>query len=73
VEARGALHLPVQRVDAKLRYRSEALPAVVRAAPGGFSLELEQPAYGVAPGQIAVLYEEGVVVGCGVVSSATRN
>ena len=38
----------------------------------GYTLELAQPAYGVAPGQIAVLYDDGAVVGCGVVSSATR-
>ena len=38
---------------------------------GGFALTLEQPAYGVAPGQIAALYDEaGAVVGCGVVTSA---
>ena len=39
----------------------------------GFTLELAQPAYGVAPGQIAALYDGGAVVGCGVVSSAGRN
>ena len=39
----------------------------------GFTLELDQPAYGVAPGQIAALYADGAVVGCGVVSSAGRN
>ena len=33
-------------------------------------LELDQPAYGVAAGQAAVLYDGDVVVGCGVVSDA---
>ena len=41
-------------------------------AVGGL-LELDRPAYGVAPGQIAVLYDDGVVVGSGVVSAAPRN
>ena len=49
LEARGTLHVPVERAEAKLRYRSPAVPARVRPADGGFRLELEQPAYGVAP------------------------
>jgi tRNA-specific 2-thiouridylase len=70
---RGVLHVPVERADAKLRYRSAAIPAHVCADADGFALELEQPAYGVAPGQIAVLYDEGgAVVGNGVVTSAGR-
>ncbi|HUQ21718.1 MAG TPA: tRNA 2-thiouridine(34) synthase MnmA [Gaiellaceae bacterium] len=74
VHVRGVLHIPVDRAEAKLRYRSDAIPSAVRAHDDGFSLELERPAYGVAPGQIAVLYDEtGAVVGCGVVLSAGRN
>ena len=68
VEARGRLYADAERVEAKLRYRSPALPARVRVTEGGFRLELERPAYGVAPGQAAVLYDGDVVVGCGVVS-----
>ena len=68
------LHVPVERADAKLRYRSAAIPARVLPRPDGFALELEQPSYGVAPGQLAVLYDEdGAVVGCGVVSSAAHH
>ncbi len=73
LEATGSLHLPVERVQAKLRYRSAPVPARVAAKPDGFVLELEEAAYGVAPGQIAVLYDEGAVVGFGVVSSAGRH
>ena len=73
VEARGTLHTAATRVEAKLRYRSPALPARVTPTTNGFALALERPAYGVAPGQIAALYDDGgAVVGCGVVSSATR-
>jgi tRNA-specific 2-thiouridylase len=69
LSAEGRLYIEVDRVDAKLRYRSPALPARVQVTDGGFRLELAQPAYGVALGQAAVLYDGDVVVGCGVVSS----
>jgi len=70
VSARGRLYADVDRVEAKLRYRSPGVAAAVVAQDGGFVLELDEPAYGVAPGQAAVLYEGDAVVGCGVVSSA---
>jgi tRNA-specific 2-thiouridylase len=73
VDVRGRLHTDARHVHAKLRYRSEPVPARVSPSPGGFRLELDQPAYGVAPGQIAVLYDGDVVVGSGVVSAAGRN
>jgi tRNA-specific 2-thiouridylase len=64
----GRLALPAGRVQAKLRYRSAALPATVREVDGGFDLELDEPAYGVAPGQTAVLYDGDMVVGSGVIA-----
>ena len=70
VRARGRLHVDADRVDVKLRYRSPAVPARVAATASGFRLELESPAYGVARGQAAVLYEGDAVVGFGVVASA---
>jgi tRNA-uridine 2-sulfurtransferase len=71
VDVTGVLHAPVARAEAKLRYRSAAIPARVLPRPDGFALELEQPSYGVAAGQLAVLYaQDGAVVGCGLVSSA---
>jgi tRNA-specific 2-thiouridylase len=68
VRARGRLYADVRRVEAKLRYRSAPLVATVEPRDGGFRLELEEPAYGVARGQAAVLYEDAVVVGAGLVS-----
>jgi tRNA-specific 2-thiouridylase len=68
--ASGRLYAPVARADAKLRYRSPAVPARVETRLRGFALELDRPAYGVAAGQAAVLYEGDAVVGCGLVSSA---
>jgi tRNA-specific 2-thiouridylase len=64
----GAMSAPVRRVEAKLRYRSRALPATVREIEGGLVLDLDEPAYGVAPGQAAVLYDGDVVVGSGVIA-----
>ena len=69
VAAAGTLYVDVDRADAKLRYRSPAVPADVRKTDGGFELELDEPAFGVAPGQAAVLYEGDAVVGCGLVQS----
>jgi tRNA-uridine 2-sulfurtransferase len=70
VEARGRLYAEVERVEAKVRYRSSAVAASVVPTARGFRLELDEPAYGVAPGQTAVLYEGDAVVGCGTVTSA---
>jgi tRNA-specific 2-thiouridylase len=67
VEASGRLYLPVEHAAAKLRYRSDAVPARVEATADGFRLELEAPSFGVASGQAAVLYDGDVVVGAGVI------
>jgi tRNA-specific 2-thiouridylase len=71
VTAAGRLYVPVERAEAKLRYRSPAVPALVEERARGFVLRLDEPAYGVAAGQAAVLYEGDAVVGCGLVSSAS--
>ena len=68
--ARGRLYVPVGRVTAKLRYRSPAVAASAEATARGFRLRLDEPAYGVAVGQAAVLYDEDVVVGSGLITSA---
>jgi tRNA-uridine 2-sulfurtransferase len=68
VEARGRLYVPVERADAKLRYRSPAVSTRVVPIDGGFTLQLDAPAYGVAPGQAAVLYDGDAVVGAGTIS-----
>ncbi len=71
VDVRGRLYLPVERVDAKLRYRSAPVPARVAATAAGFSLTLEESASAVAPGQVAVLYDDDAIVGAGVIVAAT--
>ena len=70
VAASGRLFTSVARGDAKLRYRSPALPADVEATAEGFRLHFDEPAYGVAAGQTAVVYEEDVVVGSGTIASS---
>jgi tRNA-specific 2-thiouridylase len=67
---RGRLFVPAERVDAKLRYRSPATPATVSPLARGFRLTLDEPAYGVAVGQAAVLYEGDAVVGAGLISAS---
>jgi tRNA-uridine 2-sulfurtransferase len=68
IEAEGRLYAPVERAQAKLRYRSAPVGTSVTAANGGFSLELEEPAHSVATGQIAALYDGDAVVGAGVIN-----
>ena len=51
VSARGRLYVPVDRAEAKLRYRSPAVAGDASSATdAGFRLELDEPAYGVAAG-----------------------
>ena len=73
VRAEGRLFADADRVDVKLRYRSPASPGRVEARARGFDAVLDEPAYGVAPGQAAVLYDGDVVVGAGrILSSGGR-
>jgi tRNA-specific 2-thiouridylase len=73
VAVQGRLREPAARVEAKLRYRSPAVGARVTAAQDGFELELDEPAFGVARGQVAVLYDGDAVVGSGVIRSASAD
>jgi tRNA-specific 2-thiouridylase len=73
VRAEGRLFTDADRVDVKLRYRSPAIPGRVEAS-AGFDAALDEPAYGVAAGQAAVLYHGDVVVGAGrILSSGGRS
>jgi tRNA-uridine 2-sulfurtransferase len=65
ISALGRLYVRVNRAEVKWRYRSAAVPAAVEETEQGFRLALDAPAYGVAAGQTAVLYDAGVVVGAG--------
>jgi tRNA-specific 2-thiouridylase len=71
VSVRGRLHVVAERGEAKLRYRSPAVGATILPNERGFDLELDEPAYGVAPGQTAVVYDGDAVIGAGVIASAS--
>jgi tRNA-uridine 2-sulfurtransferase len=73
VSARGHVHAGATRVEAKLRYRSPAVPATVEPTSRGFRLTLDEPAYGVARGQAAVLYVDDAIVGSGLITSTGAN
>ncbi|HET8873646.1 MAG TPA: tRNA 2-thiouridine(34) synthase MnmA [Gaiellaceae bacterium] len=70
VRATGRLFVDVDRADVKLRYRSPAIKGSVEPVSRGFRVRLDEPVFGVATGQAAVLYEQDVVVGAGRVASA---
>jgi tRNA-specific 2-thiouridylase len=67
--APGRLLAPASRVQVKLRYRTEPVWATVRPGGEGFTLDLDDPVAGVAPGQTAVLYDDDAVVGAGVIAT----
>ena len=64
------MFVPVDRALVRLRYRSAPVPARVVPAANGFELELDEPAYGVAAGQAAVLYDGDTVVGAGRIAAS---
>ena len=71
IEAVGRLHVPVSRAEVKVRHRSEPIRASVEVTSHGFRLELDEPAFAVARGQFAVLYDTDAVVGAGAIADVT--
>ena len=71
IEAVGRLHVPVSRAEVKVRHRSEPVRASVEPTADGFRLELDEPAFAVARGQFAVLYDTDAVVGAGAIADVT--
>ena len=54
---------------AQIRYNSQPVPATIRpASTDSFEVEFDQPASGVAPGQLCVIYNEDRVLGGGWIS-----
>jgi tRNA-uridine 2-sulfurtransferase len=70
VRAEGRLFADVERAEVKLRYRSPAVGGRISTRARGFEAVLDEPAYGVAAGQAAVLYDGDLVVGAGRVVSS---
>jgi tRNA-specific 2-thiouridylase len=68
VVARGRLHVPIARGDVKVRHRSAPISARIEETTDGFAAHLGESAFGVARGQVAVVYDDDVVVGAGVIT-----
>jgi tRNA-specific 2-thiouridylase len=67
----ATLHRPVSRVHARLRVHMTDVGATVETFGEGLRLHLDEPVFAVAPGQVAVLYDDGgVVVGVGTIAVA---
>ena len=55
-------------VDVRVRYRGRPLRGRVADAAGGLRITLEDPADGVAPGQVAALYRDGRLLAAGTIA-----
>lgn len=55
------------RVLARIRYKSPATPATVAIDGNRCTLRFDEPVWGITPGQSLVLYQDGKVVGGGVI------
>ncbi|MEW5784821.1 MAG: tRNA 2-thiouridine(34) synthase MnmA [Bacillota bacterium] len=62
----------VHRVSVKIRYRTAAVPAILKPLPGNGMARVvfEQPQAAVTPGQAAVFYQEDLVIGGGIIKEA---
>ena len=54
--------------DVRIRHGGKLIPCRVKPLKVGLKVRLEEPQRGVAPGQSAVFYEDGVVLGGGIIS-----
>jgi tRNA-specific 2-thiouridylase len=64
--------LPTEkRLGARVRYRSPEVKARTRIEGDTVVLEFEEPQFAVTPGQSAVLYDDGLVLGGGIIDAVT--
>ena len=54
----------------QVRAHGEPMPATITAADEAVTIELDAPAFGIAPGQAAVTYDDDLVVGASTIASA---
>jgi tRNA-specific 2-thiouridylase len=62
---------PAGRYASKTRYRQADSPAVLDVLDEGFRLKFDAPQWAVTPGQSAVLYQDEVCLGGGVIASTS--
>lgn len=55
------------KVEARIRYRSPAVPAVIHIEGDTASLQFDEPVWGVTPGQSLVIYQNGLIMGGGTI------
>lgn len=61
---------PVEfEVDAKIRYRTAAQPALVKPTPDGAEVRFRQPQRAVTPGQAVVFYRSDEMLGGGIIAA----
>lgn len=58
--------LPI-KADVKIRYRTEALPAMISANSRGLFVKFQKPAKAITPGQSAVIYKGQEMLGGGII------
>lgn len=56
------------RYSVQVRYRAQAKPCVIQKKGDGFKILLNEPERAIAPGQSAVVYDDQVVVGGGIIA-----
>ena len=59
------------RAEVKIRSRAPLAPAVISAHGNGVKIEFDAPQRAVTPGQSAVLYDGGRVIGGGIITEST--
>ncbi len=61
--------LPSEDLSVKIRYNSPAQPATIEATADAFGVTFHSPCHGIAPGQLAVIFQDNRVVGSGWIDS----
>jgi tRNA-specific 2-thiouridylase len=54
----------------QVRAHGTPMPAAIAADAGGVRITLDEPAFGIAPGQAAVLYDGDLVVGSATIAAS---